>query len=854
MDTLILQWDNDNLGVSSETKKLNDLFKSAFRFSSETWNIPSVEPEWALTYRLKSFTEGKQPGDLLILYYGGHAGGAEDECIWAATEEENSPKLNWHNVQGHILGCPADVLFILDCCRANLALRNYAKSDVWLLSATDKGAPTTGVARHSFTSALTRELERFADHHKSYDHELSGKSFSVQAIHSALLLHDKDLRFDPHIVRLTHNECASTDLTPLAVNNGPRRIHTMKTDPPLLTSQQLDDPSSDPIPVRHRPKHGTLPSNTTEGQASVNNSSSLVPKRSLLIGLSSGESQTVQISGLPSSVEVQDIINFFEDRLKEQRIVTKVEVTITGPSASGTVTFVSVAAAMKALAIKNLSFRTRRERQVMVMIDNKFHGLTCLYTPTRNFGIQSAITVDIIFVHGSHGHAINSFACHYITPAEEFLWPRDKLPAILEVAGVRPRIMTYGWNGLATSESVEKASGSLQEDINYLRSDCPKRPLVFIGHGAGGILVKQTINEIINSGIVADEHFESPVKACLFFAVPHRGTGSEAQFSPILAAIDSSLRQGGLLTEPGIGAFERQESVISNLSELFDDNRLEWAIGTTSFYEKPDTEHDILVPEKSAILDEKPGKSHAVDARYRDIVKLPKADRMLDPVLDMIRRAIGRKLGIAQFIERPMQQKRKEQVFAKLKQYDTVFVVDDSGSMRWRRWRTASKVLAKIASIAVKYDRDGVDIHFFNALLDEDEGRNLDTAEKVMALFTKVEPDGPTPTADVLDVQLNEYLFEYKKNRRRKMLNLIVLTDGEPERGQDVERIIVKYAQRLEKLEAPQLQVGVQFVQIGGDRRAKAFLETLDDKLQEKYDLDRDVGGFNSSRSTKEQS
>ena len=108
-------------------------------------------------------------------------------------------------------------------------------------------------------------------------------------------------------------------------------------------------------------------------------------------------------------------------------------------------------------------------------------------------------------------------------------------------------------------------------------------------------------------------------------------------------------------------------------------------------------------------------------------------------------------------------------------------------------------------------------------------------------LFDKVEPDGLTPTADVLEVELNDYIHKYKNNRHKKGLNLIVLTDGEPDNGQKVEDVIAKYAKKLAELEAPPLQVGVQFVQIGGDKKASDFLKGLDDGLQEKYGLDRDV-------------
>jgi gentisate 1,2-dioxygenase len=51
----------------------------------------------------------------------------------------------------------------------------------------------------------------------------------------------------------------------------------------------------------------------------------------------------------------------------------------------------------------------------------------------------------------------------------------------------------------------------------------------------------------------------------------------------------------------------------------------------------------------------------------------------------------------------------------RLVDYDVVFVVDDSSSMvKHSRWEEAGKVLETLAGTAMKYDTDGIDIHFLN--------------------------------------------------------------------------------------------------------------------------------------------
>ena len=64
-----------------------------------------------------------------------------------------------------------------------------------------------------------------------------------------------------------------------------------------------------------------------------------------------------------------------------------------------------------------------------------------------------------------------------------------------------------------------------------------------------------------------------------------------------------------------------------------------------------------------------------------------------------------------------------------------------------------------------------------------------------------------------------------------KPLNIIVITDGEA--GDDVETPIKQCASKLDKMDAPGWQVGIQFFQVGRDQEAEKALMELDDGLAE---------------------
>jgi hypothetical protein len=52
--------------------------------------------------------------------------------------------------------------------------------------------------------------------------------------------------------------------------------------------------------------------------------------------------------------------------------------------------------------------------------------------------------------------------------------------------------------------------------------------------------------------------------------------------------------------------------------------------------------------------------------------------------------------------------------YAFLTQFDTIFLIDDSGSMAGRSWRETSAALRAIVPICTAHDADGIDIYFLN--------------------------------------------------------------------------------------------------------------------------------------------
>ncbi|PYH96734.1 hypothetical protein BO71DRAFT_320290 [Aspergillus ellipticus CBS 707.79] len=191
-----------------------------------------------------------------------------------------------------------------------------------------------------------------------------------------------------------------------------------------------------------------------------------------------------------------------------------------------------------------------------------------------------------------------------------------------------------------------------------------------------------------------------------------------------------------------------------------------------------------------------------------------------------------------------------------LREFDTIFIVDDSSSMRGQRWKEAEDALAAIAPICTQYDQDGIDIFFLNHRRDSTSTKkpkggynNITTADDVREIFGSVYPQGPTPFGkrlyDILDPYMRDLEKAVAKNKGEansaellKPLNIIAITDGAF--TDDAETVIADVAQRLDgkKCRAVPWQIGIQFFQIGNDPVAKQYLQELDDNLAEMQQQD----------------
>ncbi|KNZ63985.1 hypothetical protein VP01_1079g5 [Puccinia sorghi] len=187
-----------------------------------------------------------------------------------------------------------------------------------------------------------------------------------------------------------------------------------------------------------------------------------------------------------------------------------------------------------------------------------------------------------------------------------------------------------------------------------------------------------------------------------------------------------------------------------------------------------------------------------------------------------------------------------ESLLSTLKRFKTIFLLDDSASMASDgNWQAAINVLGELAKAASEYDTDGLDLQFLNS--SKRHFKNIKGASSLIRKCKTIQPTGDsTPTETKLEEILRPYIemLEMQKSKHQplpKPLNLVIITDGIPDDVDSFISIISHVSSNLDAGHFPLNQVGIQFIQIGGERRVSRVLNILDNHLQKRYGVSRDM-------------
>ncbi|KAK7423679.1 hypothetical protein QQX98_000869 [Neonectria punicea] len=139
------------------------------------------------------------------------------------------------------------------------------------------------------------------------------------------------------------------------------------------------------------------------------------------------------------------------------------------------------------------------------------------------------IEVDVVAVHGI-GASPKTTWTHKKTNVN-WLSNHAMLPAALPNA----RIMAFGYNSVwfgddAVKQSVESVANKLLEELSKNRTNCPRRPIIFIGHCFGGLVIQQAYTMAALHTADCPNICDS-ITGMVFLGTPHQGITDNSALS-----------------------------------------------------------------------------------------------------------------------------------------------------------------------------------------------------------------------------------------------------------------------------------------------------------------------------------
>lgn len=225
------------------------------------------------------------------------------------------------------------------------------------------------------------------------------------------------------------------------------------------------------------------------------------------------------------------------------------------------------------------------------------------------------------------------------------MWLRDALPEQLPAA----RVWIYGYDSkLAKSNSFQNLADiasrfrdSLQIALGKRRS-C--RPLIFIAHSLGGLVLKQAIIQM-KSGDAADLENLKSTFAILFFGVPNQGMDIRSLLAmvhgqPNLSFLATLDKNNGLLyelVENFQTVFDFRDSHVVSFYETAESPTARFSDGKWSMTGEPAVLVDRYSAKSGRAWEDKAFHLYPINCAHSEMVKFPEHDEDCERVLSKLK-------------------------------------------------------------------------------------------------------------------------------------------------------------------------------------------------------------------------
>lgn len=262
---------------------------------------------------------------------------------------------------------------------------------------------------------------------------------------------------------------------------------------------------------------------------------------------------------------------------------------------------------------------------------------------------------SIVLVHGLNGDPYNTWSTEresWHSKKPEVFWPADLLPQALEDQSAR--ILTYGYDANVTAftdgvskDKIHNHAEHLAARLSANRSlkKATERPIVFVCHSLGGLVVKRTL---IYCQSLSHQHTERlrsiyvSTYGILFLGTPHNGS-DVAKWGTLLQSICSAVLPKKFLdTSPQlVEALKTNNETLQNINRLF--LEIQGRFHIYLFHESKPTDfkgtYHFIVDEDSAAPLIEGAERMGIEADHRHMTKFEDEN---SPGYDTVAEAIQR--------------------------------------------------------------------------------------------------------------------------------------------------------------------------------------------------------------------
>ena len=186
------------------------------------------------------------------------------------------------------------------------------------------------------------------------------------------------------------------------------------------------------------------------------------------------------------------------------------------------------------------------------------------------------------------------------------------------------RIMTFGYDadvvrlwGMAGGNNLRNNGKDLAFDLSNLRTNCEKRPIIFVAHSLGGLVCEQALL-ICREGDPELEQLFLATRGIIFMGTPHGGSHLATWGHTIARYLDAVRRTN----QDILGVLKRNSEVLVGVEQQFQQllQRHKVQIKIFCFFESVQMMGvGWVVPEQSAVLSQYPNQSIA--GNHRDMTR-----------------------------------------------------------------------------------------------------------------------------------------------------------------------------------------------------------------------------------------